>query len=138
MRTQGAHGGALFSPPSRLDTSTKIAVNAASPTTEADQERQAGRLRPRRVQHQHGRDDRQRGEGNHKGKGDELGQFRGPICRHSRNVANPPGSRGTSAAGRARSRAGNHVRFPLCESFRVATLALVSTGLRLQVIKERA
>jgi hypothetical protein len=31
MRTQGAHGGALFSPPSRLDTSTKIAVNAASP-----------------------------------------------------------------------------------------------------------
>ena len=34
MRTQGAHGGALFSPPSRLDTSTKIAVNAASPTTQ--------------------------------------------------------------------------------------------------------
>ena len=34
MRTQGAHGGVLFSPPSRLDTSTKIAVNAASPTTQ--------------------------------------------------------------------------------------------------------
>ena len=34
MRTQGAHGGALFSPPSKLDTSTKIAVNAANPTTQ--------------------------------------------------------------------------------------------------------
>ena len=33
-RTQDARGGALFSPPSRLDTSTKIAVNAASPTTQ--------------------------------------------------------------------------------------------------------
>ena len=34
MRNQEAHGGALFSPPSRLDTSTKIAVNTASPTTQ--------------------------------------------------------------------------------------------------------
>ena len=31
MRNQAAHVGALSSPPSRLDTSTKIAVNAASP-----------------------------------------------------------------------------------------------------------
>ena len=34
MRNQEAHGGALPSPPSRLDTSTKIAVNAANPTTQ--------------------------------------------------------------------------------------------------------
>ena len=39
---------------------------------------------------------------------------------------------------RARIWAGNHVRFPLCESFRVATLALVFTWMRLQVIKEGA
>ncbi len=31
IRSHEAHVGALFSPPSRLDTSTKIAVNAASP-----------------------------------------------------------------------------------------------------------
>ena len=31
MRSQLAHVGVLFSPPSRLDTSTKIAVSAASP-----------------------------------------------------------------------------------------------------------
>ena len=34
MRNHKAHGGFLSSPPSRLDTSTKIAVNAASPTTQ--------------------------------------------------------------------------------------------------------
>ena len=60
-----------------------------------------GRLRLRRVQHQHGGDDRQRREGNDERKRNELGQFRGPTCRHPRNLANLPGLRGTSAAARA-------------------------------------
>ena len=53
------------------------------------------------------------------------GQFRARAAVTPRNVANLPGLRGTSSVVRARIWAGNHLQFPLCESFRVATLALI-------------
>ena len=80
MRSQEAQlGGLSLRPPIRLDTSTKIAVNAARPTSQPARNARPVGLRPRRVQHQHRRDDRQRRERDHQRQGDELGQHRSPT-----------------------------------------------------------
>ena len=106
----------------------KIAVNAAPPTQPTRNAKPVG-SRPRRVQHQHGGDDRQRGEGNDKGKGDELGQSAG---RHPRKRSESTwierhfGGGSGQESGPVQTMCGSRY-----ESFGIATMELVFTWMRL-------